>query len=118
MNEKSDCDSGMAVPGPSSANKSFDIENDSNNGSSMLSPSPPKKITKRQKFRDAWLQDPNFTSWLQKCENPFRAKCTVCNSIFTAGKSDLLKHMKTVIHRINIQNRIVDEKFRKQYEER
>lgn len=70
----------------------------------MPSP-PPKKIAKRQTFRTAWLQDHNFASWLQKCEDPFKAKCTACNTIFLAGKGSLLKHMKTVVHGINIQNR-------------
>ncbi|XP_034192381.1 uncharacterized protein LOC117609807 isoform X4 [Osmia lignaria lignaria] len=106
VDNESGNDSGMAVSGPSSAIKILDVDNESG---SMFSAPPPKKIFARQKFRDAWLQDSKFASWLKKCDNPYKAKCVVCNSTFTAGKSDLLKHMKTIVHTISMQKRGLEE---------
>ncbi|XP_043592522.1 uncharacterized protein LOC122572058 isoform X1 [Bombus pyrosoma] len=64
--------------------------------SSMLSPSARK--FRRKKFPDGWLNNPNFARWLQRCGEPYKAKCSVCNKIITAEKSKLLKHKNGLEH--------------------
>ena len=64
-----------------------------------------KRVFRRQAFRDAWLQDPDFASWLQKCDDPYKASCIACKRSFIAGKSELLKHKKTLTHTIRMRKR-------------
>lgn len=70
----------------------------------MISPSPRKKFRKNT-FRDAWLQDPDFALWLQKCEDPYKARCIVCKKTLITGKSTLQKHNRTLLHKRNMKGK-------------
>jgi hypothetical protein len=53
-----------------------------------------------KRFCDYWLQDTAFNGWLAKVKaNVHQAICKCCNKTLMAGKSDLLKHMKTKKHK-------------------
>lgn len=62
----------------------------------------PSKETKYSVF---WENDPMFRGWLTASKRPdgaTRAKCKWCDSDFSighSGKSDLIKHMKSVKHK-------------------
>lgn len=58
----------------------------------------------KQKFRDSWLLDDRFKNWLVCVpEDPYRAKCKLCNADLRAGKSELEKHAKTKHHRDTVK---------------
>lgn len=58
----------------------------------------------KQKFRDSWLQDDRFKSWLVAVpDDPYRAKCKLCNADLRAGKSELEKHARTKHHRDTVK---------------
>ncbi|XP_076686216.1 uncharacterized protein LOC143378381 isoform X2 [Andrena cerasifolii] len=76
-----------------------------------------KRVFRRQAFRDAWLQDPDFASWLQKCDDPYKASCTACKRSFIAGKSELLKHKKTLTHTIRMRKRRGEEEEEEEEED-
>lgn len=58
----------------------------------------------KQKFRDSWLQDDRFKNWLVSVpDDPYRAKCKLCNADLRAGKSELEKHAKTKHHRDTVK---------------
>lgn len=93
-----------ATPGPSKININCDIKNTSSIDNNMISPSPRKKFRKNT-FRDAWLQDPDFALWLQKCEDPYKARCIVCKKTLITGKSTLQKHNRTLLHKRNMKGK-------------
>ncbi|KAG9431514.1 hypothetical protein HZU67_06159 [Apis mellifera carnica] len=95
---------GTATPGPSKININCDIKNTSSIDNNMISPSPRKKFRKNT-FRDAWLQDPDFALWLQKCEDPYKARCIVCKKTLITGKSTLQKHNRTLLHKRNMKGK-------------
>ena len=47
-----------------------------------------------QKFRDSWLQDPNFKDWLQVIESTAGqvAKCKFCGTTLRSHYGDLKSH--------------------------
>ncbi|XP_077501876.1 uncharacterized protein LOC144112922 isoform X4 [Amblyomma americanum] len=58
----------------------------------------------KQKFRDSWLQDERFKNWLVSVpDDPYRAKCRLCNADLRAGKSELEKHARTKHHRDTVK---------------
>ncbi|XP_040579756.1 uncharacterized protein [Lepeophtheirus salmonis] len=60
--------------------------------------------TKRyaQKFRDKWLNDPEFEPWLSRHESdPEKAVCTVCRKTLNAKLYDLKHHSRSMRHRRN-----------------
>lgn len=67
----------------------------------MASP-PRKKIFRKQSFRDAWLEEAHFASWLEKCEDVYSARCKVCNQNFLARRSVLEAHVLTTVHKGNM----------------
>lgn len=38
---------------------------------------PPARNFRRKEFPDGWLNNPNFATWLQRCGEPYKAKCSV-----------------------------------------
>ncbi|XP_026673906.1 uncharacterized protein LOC113465006, partial [Ceratina calcarata] len=60
---------------------------------SVMNPPPSKKVARTKRFSDSWLTEPDFSSWLQKCDgNPLKAFCTVCRKKLQCGKADLRRH--------------------------
>ncbi|XP_040359228.1 probable peroxiredoxin prdx-3 isoform X8 [Ixodes scapularis] len=58
----------------------------------------------KQKFRESWLLDDRFKNWLVSVpDDPYRAKCKLCNADLRAGKSELEKHAKTKHHRDTVK---------------
>uniref|UniRef100_A0A224Z5W8 thioredoxin-dependent peroxiredoxin n=1 Tax=Rhipicephalus zambeziensis TaxID=60191 RepID=A0A224Z5W8_9ACAR len=58
----------------------------------------------KQKFRESWLQDERFKNWLVSVPNdPYRARCKLCNADLRAGKSELEKHARTKHHRDTVK---------------
>nr|XP_037282770.1 uncharacterized protein LOC119175863 isoform X1 [Rhipicephalus microplus] len=58
----------------------------------------------KQKFRDSWLEDDRFKNWLVSVPNdPYRARCKLCNADLRAGKSELEKHARTKHHRDTVR---------------
>ncbi|XP_076673662.1 uncharacterized protein LOC143371906 isoform X2 [Andrena cerasifolii] len=105
MNKESGAD--VSIAGPSSAAiaiTSSNVENDSSTDSIFIA--PPAKKVKKQVFRQAWLEDPDFKPWLEQVQdNPYKGKCTVCCRYVVAGKSDLLNHANSKKHFMNMQHR-------------
>ncbi|XP_015121770.1 uncharacterized protein LOC107044415 [Diachasma alloeum] len=62
----------------------------------------PKKVKIPQKFREAWLNMPEFQSWLQKhSSGEFKAKCRLCSKELTADISVLKYHLQSSKHKDN-----------------
>ncbi|KAK0070942.1 hypothetical protein PV325_013818, partial [Microctonus aethiopoides] len=62
---------------------------------------PKKQCRRVQKFRQAWLKENNFKTWLESVpDNPEKAKCKVCNTLMKAEKSVLDNHIKSQSHQI------------------
>ncbi|XP_033332603.2 uncharacterized protein LOC117224054 [Megalopta genalis] len=78
----------------------MDSDSASTSTSACVSPPPVKKICKNE-FKNEWLLDPEFTTWLEKCENIQKANCKICQKVITANRSSLLQHKNTERH---IQN--------------
>jgi hypothetical protein len=58
-----------------------------------------------KKFNPMWLKDPLFKNWLTSDKNNIHlCKCIACNKTLKAGKSDLLKHIKSHKHSISVKN--------------
>lgn len=58
------------------------------------------KGIKQTAFNKAWLQDPDFSSWIAEASK-YKAKCTVCNVLFelgNMGKKALRSHAKGKKH--------------------
>lgn len=66
---------------------------------------PPRKLTKRAcVFKNDFLTDSEFKSWILKDNDVYSAKCKVCKSSFSiksGGRSDLKRHAATVKHQTN-----------------
>lgn len=65
---------------------------------------PPKKKVKRlNKFNSSWLEEPDFSSWLQKDlkmkDGHELAHCTLCSVSIIAHKSDLIRHLNSDRHK-------------------
>ena len=53
-----------------------------------------------QRFRDAWLEDPDFRVWLVKIVgDPMKCRCKYCGCVLTAKLNDLRHHAKTKKHK-------------------
>ncbi|XP_017892308.1 uncharacterized protein LOC108632323 isoform X2 [Ceratina calcarata] len=71
-----------------------------------MTPPPSKKVARAKRFCDSWLGEPDFSSWLQKCEgSPFKAFCTLCQRELQCGKSELRRHASTQSHITMVCNR-------------
>lgn len=56
-----------------------------------------------QKFKEEWLELPQFAGWLKKHPSDnFLCLCTVCNSQLRCGKSELEKHAGRDKHKKNV----------------
>ncbi|XP_076663723.1 protein FAM200A-like [Andrena cerasifolii] len=103
MSKESGIDTSVA--GPSCiAIKTSDIENESSSDNVFPLAKKSRK-SRRQAFRQAWLEDPDFKPWLRQCEDPYKAECIVCCKTFVGGKSELQKHQQRKKHSINMQYR-------------
>lgn len=94
-------------PGASAAtaSKACDSNNESGSDRDLLfSPPPDKKIFRKQVFRDVWLTEPNFASWLVKSKDPYKAGCKVCHKIFAARRDTVEKHKTTLLHALSMEN--------------
>ncbi|XP_026672447.1 uncharacterized protein LOC113464790, partial [Ceratina calcarata] len=64
-----------------------------------MTPPPTKKVIRRKSFCPSWLEDPELSPWLAKCEdNPYKSQCIVCKKTLEGGKADLLRHSRTKLH--------------------
>lgn len=55
----------------------------------------------KQSFCDSWLQEEQFSGWLEKVKNkPYEAKCNVCNKLIRAKRHNLKMHRNTKDHKI------------------
>lgn len=64
------------------------------------------KAKYEQKFRDAWLKDPDLKEWVTRVQSTSGevTKCRVCNSILRNHYGDLKSHAKTVKHKQNMKS--------------
>ncbi|KAE8738254.1 hypothetical protein FOCC_FOCC016275 [Frankliniella occidentalis] len=62
-----------------------------------------KSRWKSKNFKDSWLNEDVFKSWLARANNKTEAKCRPCNAVLKAGRSELLKHITTDKHQKNIK---------------
>lgn len=64
-----------------------------------------KTNTRFNKFCTSWFQVPEFKNWLLKSRDSNKghemAFCKVCDTTITAHKSDILRHSKSEIHKLN-----------------
>ena len=64
---------------------------------------PGKRERRRNNlFKDSWLSDDRFSSWLQK-ESPTSAKCNLCGTVIdinNMGVSSLTSHKKYKKHQL------------------
>ncbi|XP_076663229.1 uncharacterized protein LOC143366223 isoform X3 [Andrena cerasifolii] len=87
---------------------STDVATDSSSDSMFIGPNAKKvkRQTQRQTFRQTWLEDPAFKSWLQQVQDdPFKGKCTICCKYITASKSNLHHHANSEKHVENTKYR-------------
>lgn len=64
-----------------------------------LSSAEKKSLQKPKSFQDKWLELPQFKTWLKKVpDQPLQSRCSVCNIVLKAGKSDLEKHRTSAKH--------------------
>nr|XP_033326446.1 ribosome biogenesis protein WDR12 homolog [Megalopta genalis] len=62
-----------------------------------------KKTYRRQRFHSKWFCDAALGTWVQPVDQDFyKAKCIVCRTILVAGRSQLLKHSNTTLHKENM----------------
>ncbi|KAK3920716.1 Zinc finger protein 862 [Frankliniella fusca] len=83
-----------------------------------LSSSEKKSLQKPKSFQEKWLHDEKFRNWLQRVPGePTKAKCSACDVVLKAGKSDLDKHGESAKHAKNVKsvrsNQTVDNMFNK-----
>lgn len=63
-----------------------------------------KRKFKPKLFRSEWLEIDIFRDWLDRDpSNPSKARCTACNTVMNAGKSELEKHATGARHCQNLQ---------------
>lgn len=61
------------------------------------------KKYRKQKFNAKWLEDKRFVGWLESSnESEYKCKCIACGKTLNCGKSELLKHADTKIHKANV----------------
>lgn len=61
----------------------------------------PKIYNNKQSFSDNWLTEEQFSGWLEKVENqPYKAKCNVCNKLLRAKHHNLRMHKETNEHQM------------------
>lgn len=53
-------------------------------------------------FQRVWFDDQVFKNWLTSHEDNTKAVCSVCNTVLSCGRTDLLRHSKTKKHIDNI----------------
>lgn len=88
----------------SSDSEDCDVVNTNLPSTSASKPSSTNIKKTLKKFNSNWLKDPLFKDWLVKDpKNEHLCRCLPCNKVLKAGKSDLLKHIKTNKHGINIK---------------
>ncbi|XP_076666438.1 zinc finger protein 862-like [Andrena cerasifolii] len=93
---------GASVAGPSDAAiRSSDTETDSNSDTTFVVPAAKKVF--RQTFREAWLKDPQFQSWLEPVkDNPYKGRCRACSKFVAAIRTDLNNHANSRAHCMNM----------------
>ncbi|XP_076686770.1 uncharacterized protein LOC143378731 [Andrena cerasifolii] len=103
MNLQQKAGASTSVPS-NAANSSSDTENDSSNDSIFITSTAKKVKGRRQAFRQAWLEDAAFKSWLQQVQDdPYKGKCTICCKYITASKYNLQHHANSQEHIKNVK---------------
>ncbi|KAF9824452.1 hypothetical protein SFRURICE_002513 [Spodoptera frugiperda] len=88
---------------------------DSNNSSddSGGGPSSSKRAKNKsykQKFRPEWLKNKDFSSWLREYpKNPFKAKCSLCNTTMQADISVLKRHNAGSKHQSKVTSKFIQQ---------
>ncbi|XP_078036678.1 ribosome biogenesis protein WDR12 homolog [Augochlora pura] len=94
------------VPGPSTHQQTAPITDfsDCNKLKNATSVDPTmKKTYRRQRFHNKWFCDAALGTWVQPVDQDcYKAKCIACRTILVAGRSQLLKHSNTVLHKENM----------------
>ncbi|XP_047519022.1 uncharacterized protein LOC125058926 isoform X1 [Pieris napi] len=75
------------------------------NQSDSENDTPSKKSKKYlQKYKPEWEREPDFLGWIGRCQNPYEAKCKVCNKIINiaSGKESLRRHATAEKHKRNL----------------
>ncbi|CAG5035893.1 unnamed protein product [Parnassius apollo] len=76
--------------------------NNSSDDSDQSGPSTPKKAKKihyKQKFRDEWLKDNSFKTWLKRDpKDPYRAVCVMCDAKLIADRVVIKIHGEGAKH--------------------
>nr|XP_033322899.1 uncharacterized protein LOC117218532 [Megalopta genalis] len=89
----------------------MDSESASTSTNTWMS-APAKRVYKKSEFKEEWLQQPEFTLWLKKCEDIHKAKCKFCQKVITAKRGSLIDHKKSKGHIQNeesIRDMIIEE---------
>ena len=56
-------------------------------------------MSNKRKFCDNWLEDDRYKSWICRVDNdPFKASCKLCKSIFIANTNSLKRHKSSKHH--------------------
>lgn len=67
------------------------------------------EMHKKRSFRDAWLDQEAYRDWLGRVEDdPHKAKCTVCQSVFAADITSVKRHKVSRFHTSQIERRSQD----------
>ena len=60
-------------------------------------------MSKKRKFCDAWMHEDAYKDWLSKCrDDPYKAKCLICDRSFSAEISSLKRHKDSHRHISNM----------------
>ncbi|GLV37563.1 hypothetical protein CBL_20375 [Carabus blaptoides fortunei] len=63
-----------------------------------------KTCHRLQKFKNSWLEKPEFKVWLRPvANNKYKGKCVLCNSEFVSELSTVKKHLNSLKHKNNIK---------------
>lgn len=64
-----------------------------------------------QKYKDEWEQDSVLRGWIEKCQNPYEARCKVCNIVINIryGKEALRRHADTEKHQATLMNNHIND---------
>lgn len=105
MKTELDCDASIA--GPSSADfiSIEDVKIESSSDNTFVVPAKKlKRETPKQAFRQVWLEEPVFKSWLEEVpDDPYKGKCTICCKYISAIKSNLRQHAGSQEHIMNVE---------------